>query len=94
MNSKTKINSVLESAGWFASGVAIIVLPSIWLLFFFLSTRVIAGNPATLWYTTIWLLLASTWLLFWRKAAAEKRLIVEITVWLASVALFIAAACK
>ena len=89
-----KIMDGVRSAGWFASGVALIVLPVIWLLFFVLSTIVIAGNPATLWYTTFWLLLASTWLLFWRKADAEKRLIVEITVWLASVALFLAATFK
>lgn len=85
---------IFRSAGWFASGVALLVLPAIWLLFFVLSTKVIAGNPVTLWYTTFWLLLASTWLLFWRKANAEKRLIVEVTVWLASAALFLAAICK
>ena len=84
----------VRSVGWFASGVALIVFPGAWLLLFVLSTRVIAGNPATLWYTTLWLLLASTWLLFWRKADAEKRLIVEITVWLGSVALFIATTFK
>lgn len=31
---------------------------------------------------------------FLRKANAEKRLIVEVTVWLASAALFLAAICK
>jgi len=85
------IKSVLNSAGLFFSGVALIVLPALWLIFLVLSSKAIVGDSVTLWYTTFWLLIATTWLLFCRNANADRRLIVEITVWLASISLFIAA---
>jgi len=91
MQEKNVVAQVIHGAGWFLVGVAWIAVPSLWALLFFLSTKVIGENPVALWYTTIWLLLGSSWLLFSPKADAEKRRVVEVTVWLASVSLFIAA---
>ena len=90
-DSEVTLKKAIESVGNWVAGVAILGLPFIWLVLFVLSLFAIASDSTTLWYTTVWLLMGSTWLLFCRKAKAETRLIVEITVWLASIALFFAA---
>jgi hypothetical protein len=67
----------------------ILVLICVFLIYF--SAPVIAGNQVTVLYATFLLLIASTWLLLYRKDDYEIRLPVEITVLVVSLILFIQA---
>ncbi|WP_146093165.1 MULTISPECIES: hypothetical protein [unclassified Xanthomonas] len=86
MNAK----DLIKNAGYVFAGVGIIVLPVAWVFLFALSSFSIVGNPALLWYTNLWLIGAATWLLFFRKGNAQRRFVLEVSVWLASVGLLIA----
>lgn len=81
---------VIQNAGYYFTGVFIIVFPAVWLLSFILSTLVIVRNPVTLWYTELWLFAGNTWLLFSKQGSPEKRKVIEFSIWVASIALIIA----
>lgn len=92
MTIEQKVNPVKKSSsgiGYFISGLALGILPIVWIFFLVRNTIELAQNPAAMWWLSLWILLANGWLLLDCKVGESTRKAVEWSAFIAGAATFI-----
>ena len=76
-------------ASHFFMGVLLVILPIIYLVLMVRNTISIAKSPTAAWWLELWILLFAGWLLLAKRANIQTRFVVELSIFIAALAVFI-----